>query len=291
MRSGLLLLADSRLPSGGHGHSGGVEALVDRGLLRSEADLAAFLAGRIATGAAVPAAAAAAACALAGATHDVRAGPSDADVVPGGAACALAGATDDVRAGPSDADVVPGAAAALPRAADAQPRAGGHVSATLCVAEWAAWDHAVSARLPAAATRVASYAQGAALLRTAARAWPSPSVAALRTLRRVHHPLVLGVACAAAGATPSDAGELAVHHLVGGACTAAVRLLGLDPLAVAAVAAAAGRRAEPVVAGAVRAGVAAAAARDPALLPADGNPLFDVLAQLHRSTEATLFAS
>ena len=55
MRSGLLLLADSRLPSGGHGHSGGVEALVDRGLLRSEADLAAFLAGRIATGAAVPA--------------------------------------------------------------------------------------------------------------------------------------------------------------------------------------------------------------------------------------------
>ena len=26
-----LLLADSRLPSGGHGHSGGVEALVDRG--------------------------------------------------------------------------------------------------------------------------------------------------------------------------------------------------------------------------------------------------------------------
>ena len=66
MRSGLLLLADSRLPSGGHGHSGGVEALVDRGLLRSEADLAAFLAGRIATGAAVPAAAAAAACVLAG---------------------------------------------------------------------------------------------------------------------------------------------------------------------------------------------------------------------------------
>jgi len=116
-------------------------------------------------------------------------------------------------------------------------------------------------------------------------------VAALRALPRVHHPLVLGVAAAAAGATPSDAGELAVHHLVGGACTAAVRLLGLDPLAVAAVAAEAGRRAEPVVADAVRAGIAAVAARDPALLPADGNPLFDVLAQLHRSTEATLFAS
>ena len=89
----------------------------------------------------------------------------------------------------------------------------------------------------------------------------------------------------------ADAALLAVHHLVGGACTAAVRLLGLDPLAVAAVAAEAGRHAEPVVADAAQSGVAAAAAGDPDLLPADGNPLFDVLAQLHRSTEATLFAS
>jgi urease accessory protein len=248
MRSGLLLLADSRLPSGGHGHSGGVEALVDRGLLRSEADLAAFLAGRVATGAAVPAGAAAAACALA----------------------------------------VGGSQRGDPPPTESQQ---GDIPPMRVALEWGAWDHAVSARLPAAATRAASYAQGAALLRTAARAWPSPSVATLRALPRVHHPLVLGVAAAAAGATPSDAGELAVHHLVGGACTAAVRLLGLDPLAVAAVAAEAGRRAEPVVADAVRAGIAAVAARDPALLPADGNPLFDVLAQLHRSTEATLFAS
>jgi len=247
MRSGLLLLADSRLPSGGHGHSGGVEALVDRGLLRSEADLAAFLAGRIATGAAVPAAVAAAACALA--------------------------------VGP-------------PLVADALPRAaGGHVPEMRCAEEWAAWDHAVSARLPAVATRAALYAQGAALLRTAARAWPSPTVNTLRALPRAHHPLVLGAVAAAAGATPSEAAALAVHHLIGGACTAAVRLLGLDPLAVAAVAAEAGRRAEPVVADAAQSGVAAAAAGDPNLLPADGNPLFDVLAQLHRSTEATLFAS
>jgi urease accessory protein len=90
---------------------------------------------------------------------------------------------------------------------------------------------------------------------------------------------------------PSDAALLAVHHLIGGACTAAVRLLGLDPLAVAAVAAEAGRSAEPIAADAAQAGLGAAAAADPALLPTDGNPLFDVLAQLHRSTEATLFAS
>ncbi len=105
MTLGLLLLADSRLPAGGHGHSGGVEALVDRGLLGDEHDLSLLLRGRLRTGAAVPAAAAALACALA-------------------------------------ADPV------------ARP-------------DWARWEAAVSARLPAVATREASWAQGAALLRTA----------------------------------------------------------------------------------------------------------------------------
>ena len=82
-----------------------------------------------------------------------------------------------------------------------------------------------------------------------------------------------------------------MHHLVGGACTAAVRLLGLDPLRVAAVTAATGRAAEPVVDAAVGDALAALAADDPDLLPADGSPLSDVLAQLHHRSEATLFAS
>ncbi|MGA9693046.1 MAG: urease accessory protein UreF, partial [Pseudonocardiaceae bacterium] len=42
-----LLLADSRLPTGGHAHSGGVEAAVERGLVRDESDLTLFLAGRL----------------------------------------------------------------------------------------------------------------------------------------------------------------------------------------------------------------------------------------------------
>ena len=82
-----------------------------------------------------------------------------------------------------------------------------------------------------------------------------------------------------------------MHHLIGGACTAAVRLLGLDPLRVAAVAAAVGRDAEPVVAAAVAGAASALAADDPGLLPTDGSPLTDVLAQLHHRSEATLFAS
>ncbi len=226
LSSGLLLLADSRTPSGGHGHSGGVEALVDRGLIRTVDDLALFLSGRLLAGGAVPASAASAACALASSAPD-----------------------------------------------------------------WSRWDAAVSARTPSAALRAASRAQGSALLRTVALAWPGPDVAALRALSHVHHPLVLGVAAASAGATPTDAAVLALHHLIGGACSAGVRLLGLDPLAVAAAAVAAGRHAEPVAASSADAALLAVAADDPALLPADGSPLHDVLAQLHDTSEATLFAS
>jgi urease accessory protein len=73
----LFLLADSRLPSGGHGHSGGVEALVDRGLVRTAEELALFLEGRVRTGGRVVAAAAAAACAVADGT------PAEPDRVSG----------------------------------------------------------------------------------------------------------------------------------------------------------------------------------------------------------------
>ncbi len=102
---------------------------------------------------------------------------------------------------------------------------------------------------------------------------------------------MLGAAAAAAGAGPAEAAALALHHLVGGASTAAVRLLGLDPLRVTAVAAGVARAADPVAADAAALGGAAVAAGDPALLPTEGSPLTDVLAELHRASEATLFAS
>jgi urease accessory protein len=62
-----LLLADGRFPSGGHAHSGGVEAAVADGRIAGLADLPAFLAGRLATVGLVDA------C-LAAATH--RRGPA-----------------------------------------------------------------------------------------------------------------------------------------------------------------------------------------------------------------------
>src|SRR5438128_947214 len=187
----LLLLADSRLPSGGHGHSGGVEALVDRGLVRSVDDLVLFLEGRIRTGGRVVAAAAAAACALA-----------DRGVAP--LPCPESHVQDATRRerGFQDNPAPP---------------------------DWQRWDAAVSARTPSAALRAASRAQGAALLRTVTLAFPGPAVAALRAVSGVHHPLVLGAAAAAAGAEPVPAAALALHHLVSGASTAAVPLLGPHP--------------------------------------------------------------
>src|SRR5215475_3511840 len=61
--AGLLMLADARLPAGGHAHSGGVEAAVAAGWVRTVADLAVFLRGRLRTAGAVAAGLAAAACA------------------------------------------------------------------------------------------------------------------------------------------------------------------------------------------------------------------------------------
>ncbi len=59
----LLLLADGRLPAGGHAHSGGLEAQVSAGRVRDVDDLGGFLLGRLATGGLV------AACFAAAASH------------------------------------------------------------------------------------------------------------------------------------------------------------------------------------------------------------------------------
>ncbi|BEL12538.1 urease accessory UreF family protein [Actinoplanes sichuanensis] len=59
----LLLLADGRLPSGGHAHSGGLEPQIANGRVRDIGGLDGFLRGKLATSGLVSAAFAAAACA------------------------------------------------------------------------------------------------------------------------------------------------------------------------------------------------------------------------------------
>src|SRR3954447_26434377 len=62
MTAALLTLADSRLPAGGHTHSGGVEQAIAAGVLTDPVSLAAFLRRRLTTSGAVAAGLAAAAC-------------------------------------------------------------------------------------------------------------------------------------------------------------------------------------------------------------------------------------
>ncbi|GIH59938.1 urease accessory protein UreF [Microbispora siamensis] len=186
----LLLLSDSRLPAGGHAHSGGVEEAVRLGEVTGTGDLARFLRGRLATAGLVTAALAAAACELAAADRELGAGL-------------------DPGAPPENG------------AADGVPL-------------WRRLDAEADARTASPAQREAARTQGRLLLRTARRMWPS---AALDTLARAvpegpHHPVALGAVAASAGCTPRQAALAAAYTSVTGPATAAVRLLGLDPVTV-----------------------------------------------------------
>lgn len=129
------------------------------------------------------------------------------------------------------------------------------------------------------------------MLRTARRVWPSTALDGLAEMGRPHHPLALGVVVAAAGDGADVAASLALHHLLGGACAAAVRLLGLDPITVAAIQARVSRSAEPIAQAAAGVAREAVAQQDPRLLPSTSTPLPEVLAELHACAEVTLFAS
>ena len=55
MNSALLALADSRLPAGGHAHSGGVEQAIAAGVVTDPRSLSTFLCRRLATSGSVSA--------------------------------------------------------------------------------------------------------------------------------------------------------------------------------------------------------------------------------------------
>jgi urease accessory protein len=99
--------------------------------------------------------------------------------------------------------------------------------------------------------------------------------------------VVLGTCACAAGGEPADAAVIAATASVTGPASAAVRLLGLDPLAVngllAGLAAA--------IAAVAESAAAAAAAGDWAGLPAAAAPGLDLLAERHAREEVALFAS
>ncbi|GAA2854647.1 urease accessory UreF family protein [Streptosporangium fragile] len=262
MNAALLLLADSRLPAGGHGHSGGAEEAVRIGAIHDLPSLAAFLRGRLATAGLVTAALAAAACALGG---DRRAGadrPGDGD---GGMAGTGTGGT--------------------------------------AVDDWVRLDGEADARTSSPAQREASRTQGRLLLRTSRKIWPSPVLDTLAGAlpQGAHHPLALGAVAAVAGCSPAEAALAAAYTAVTGPATAAVRLLGLDPVAVHRLladlapaleriaATADASRAATGRAGAGPGGEAATAGWE--ALPAHAAPALDLLAEHHIRAELRLFVS
>jgi urease accessory protein len=170
-------------------------------------------------------------------------------------------------------------------------RTAGVVSASLAAAacrlsdrpeELASLDAEADARMPSAATREASRAQGRGLLRLARASWPHPAYAIGGVLgERPHHAIALGVAVAAAGGACADAAVIAGLSAVSGPASAAVRLLGLDPIRVTAQLARLGPDVDAIVDEVL----------DGPDLPATSHPLLEIYAEHHAGRQTSLFAS
>lgn len=161
-------------------------------------------------------------------------------------------------------------------------------------------DREADARMPSSAQRRVSRSQGRQLLRAALVAWPGGALGKLTAAHpEPHHAPAVGAASAAAGLTPRQAATCIAYANLSGPAWAAVRLLGLDPFAVAAQVAGLAPVVDEVA--------ATAAAYVPpfgadleadlgawtwmARLPAASGPLLDHLAESHSARGVRLFAS
>jgi urease accessory protein len=158
-------------------------------------------------------------------------------------------------------------------------RTSGRVAAAFAAAacrpapDWAVLDAEYDARLPAQGARAASRQLGSGLRRLLRAMFPD---AVLPWVTAPHHPIALGAGIALAGGSPELAAHAAALATITAPASAAVRLLGLDPLAVHGLLARLAGEIEPV---------------DGRELPADSAPFLDLLADIHHTAEVRLFAS
>ncbi|GHF43823.1 urease accessory protein [Amycolatopsis bartoniae] len=153
---------------------------------------------------------------------------------------------------------------------------------------WLRLDAELDARTPSHAQREASRAQGRGTARAGRIAWPAVGKL-LAVTPRPHHPIITGALAGAGGAAPRDTALTLAYLAVSGPASAAVRLLGFDPLTVNALVVRLAPQLEAVADEA-----AATAGADPADLPAPSAPALDLLAEAHlrhHEEEVRLFAS
>jgi urease accessory protein len=153
-------------------------------------------------------------------------------------------------------------------------------------ADWLKLDGELSARTPSPALRLASRSLGGGLRRLLRASYPGHDLSVWRLIERPapHHPLVLGAACAIAGADDVVAARAAALGTCSVPASAAVRLLGLDPYAVHSVLASLGPEIDAVA-------DECAVPRPLAELPAHSALTLDLLADVHTLEEVRLFAS
>ncbi len=149
-------------------------------------------------------------------------------------------------------------------------------------------DAEADARLAMAPLRESSRRLGRQLTRAAAGCWPGPAVEAAAAVHPdgPHQAVALGAVAHAAGIGALDAARLTLHHTLTTPLQAALRLGGLDPYAVAALAASLAPVVDEVAAEAV------AAAHGPIdELPCLVGPLTEIAAVEHAVRTDRLFAT
>ncbi len=144
-------------------------------------------------------------------------------------------------------------------------------------------DGALTVRQPGRAVREASRSLGRSLVRTAARLWPGREPR-LGDGRPPLQPVALGAVATLSGCGPLEAALCTTHGSAASLSSAALRLLGLDPFAVAGVLAD------------LRSPVAevAESVQDigrPEDLPSCSTPLAELDPELQRTIEPRLFGS
>ncbi len=149
-------------------------------------------------------------------------------------------------------------------------------------------DAEAEARMAMAPLRESSRRLGRQLTRAAAGCWPGPTLVAVAALHPdgPHQSVALGAVANAAGIGALDAARLSLHHTLTTPLQAALRLGGLDPFAVAALAASLAPVVDEVAA------EAAQAATGPIdELPCLVGPFTEIAAVEHAARTDRLFAT